>query len=199
MGLGRAHYKQGAPLGLGPGRRPLQNARQLQRSGLVAWWLGDHGWPLACNVRPGGTGRSAEAEWAWGGHTINRAPRWGWDRDEGAASPEPDALPYARGVRWQGGQGGATPLWIEGPSLLFAQLLRPPSPSGRDTALDRGSIAPDRKRRRRSPLRPPNSAAALQKAGAAGPAPLPHEPGQASVASGACKAAWIAPTNAAGV
>ena len=32
----------------------------------------------------GGTGRSAGAEWAWGGHlAINRAPRWGWDRDEG--------------------------------------------------------------------------------------------------------------------
>ena len=52
----------------------------------MARGLGDHGWPLACDVRSGGTGRSAGAKWAWGGHmAINRSPRWGWG-EAGAAN-----------------------------------------------------------------------------------------------------------------
>ena len=67
----------------------------------MAGGLGDHGWPLACNVRSGGTGRSAGAEWAWGGHlALNRAPRWGWG-EAGAASRRVGGTRLAVGGGWR--------------------------------------------------------------------------------------------------
>ena len=89
-----------------PEERPVYSTAlparaKLRRSDLVAGGLGDHGWPLACDGRSGGTGRSAGAKWAWREQlAINRSPRWGWG-GAGAANRRVGGTRQAVGGGWR--------------------------------------------------------------------------------------------------
>ena len=77
--------------------------------------------PRAARSNPFGFAQSRKPSCSW---PVRRS-KW-----KQATFHEPDALPYALGVRRQGGKGGATPLWQEGTSLQTESgvAVRPSSP-----------------------------------------------------------------------